>query len=73
MIPMTKLENGAMLIAIKEVKEKSDTGTGFWIVLAYTGGHDPYVTWVMNDRGHCFSGNYFRDIVAAAKDYGERN
>jgi hypothetical protein len=33
----------------------------------------PYVTWVMNDRGHCFSGNYFLDIVAAAKDYGERN
>ncbi len=57
------LPNGATILA-------RDVGAPTtWIVLAWYGGHQPYVTWSVDADGHADSGHYFSSIASAENDY----
>ena len=58
------LPNGARVIAANGA-----------VIFAHTGSVQPYVTWRWNgtDLRSTWSGNYFSDLVEAAKDFGARS
>ena len=43
-----------------EILERNyDSRRGYWIILAYNGGEQPYVVWSADDNGYTYSGHYF--------------
>ena len=60
-----KLLNGATLLAVEPDREGRR-----WVVLAQYGRD--YVTWRCCGEGHCYWGEYARDIVTAAAGFQRR-
>lgn len=49
-----RLQNSA------EILERNyDSRRGYWVVLAYYGGEQPYVVWSTDNNGHAYGGHYF--------------
>jgi Mn-containing catalase len=42
------------------------------IIIASVPGHHPFVTWWMDNVGHCFHGHYFFHHSEAVHDFNKR-
>jgi len=67
---LDKLENGYTVVAIMPAGNN-----GYGVVLGASckaEGWEQYATWIIDSDDNTFSGDYFRDFVAASTNYARR-
>lgn len=63
-----RLTNGAIVVAAKPA-----TGQGEIVLALRNAPYEPWITWVHDPKGHCYSGHYFDDFDEAVEDYRSRS